>query len=370
MRCARSARSSRPLLAAVGATLLVAAALTGCGPTPRDIGAKNQHGEEPAEVQSETPQVRPAPEAESDSQVAGTEPSHPSIDPPADEVRADGEPTHGVGLRRSDVGLPSGWRGTASGAVRSSHAGQVIEGLEVSVGSGVAIRVEHDDVTVRYNRVSHRSGANGVVVASGVRGAVVEFNEFNGHYRSESGNSGSIGVVTYGAADISRNFFQGGRDGVHVYGANSRVIENWVEDLHQHSGAHNDSIYLGGRSGRSDIVVARNRTIAGNSGGIDLYALYGPLQGVEVVDNLVIGVGKGFGIRGGGQSFDHHPDNRDIKIEGNRFEGRFGWPQVLGEGTNAGVDLTRPGNTFTNNRWVDSTTDLPPRCGVKQDSCE
>jgi hypothetical protein len=43
----------------------------------------------------------------------------------------------------------------------------------------------------------------------------------------------------------------------------------------------------------------------------------------------------------GGRTFDHHPDN-------------------------AAVDLSRPGHTFTNNRWVDSTTDLPPDVGSPQ----
>jgi hypothetical protein len=358
----------RPLLAVLIAALLVLIALYVSWQGLGDDGTTSARDSGTSGTASVEPGVPPGARTRPHEPGDGSLPRAGADDDP-DTDPAEDERPHGVGLRRSGVGLPAGWEGVSSGRVASSRAGQVIEGLDVSVESGVGILVRHDDVTVRYNRVAHRSGANGVEVASGVRGAVVEHNEFNGHYRTESGNSGSIGVVAYGQAEIVRNFFQGGRDGVHVYGANSRVIENWVDDLHQHSGAHNDGIYLGGRRGTSDIVIARNRTVAGNSGGIDLYALYGPLQGVQVVDNLIVGTGHGFGIHGG-RTFDHHSDNRDIRIEGNRFEGRFGWPQVLGNGTNAAVDLSRPGNTFTNNRWVDSTTNLPPRCGVRQNACE
>ena len=103
-----------------------------------------------------------------------------------------------------------------------------------------------------------------------------------------------------------------------------------------------------------------------------MYPRNGPLRNILVENNLVVGVGLGFGIRGGRASTDHghYCDNRDQRIEGNRFQGTFGFPSALGEGTNAGVDLGRPGNTFTDNRWVDGTSDLPARCGVSQNACE
>ena len=243
------------------------------------------------------------------------------------------------------------------------------------MSSGVGILVQHDDVTVRFNRVNHRDGANGVRVDSSARNVVVEFNDLEGHYRSQpSGNFGSIGVWSKGdSVTVRRNHFRGGRDGIHLYGTNSQAVENWVTDLHRHSGAHNDSIVFGGQAAYANNLIARNRTVAGNSGGIDLYAMYGPIRGVQVVDNLIVGVGKGFGIYGGyvqplsGPAYHH--ENRDIRIEGNRFSGEFGWPMTQGEGSNAATNLSQPGNTYANNRWVDGTTDLPARCGTTQDRC-
>jgi hypothetical protein len=286
------------------------------------------------------------------------------------------EISHGTQLRREHTGLPADWNGTPSGQVTSSYHGQVIEHLDVDVSgtdSTAAIDVRHNNVTVRYVRVNHRNGRNGVRFAPGTTGGRVEFSEFNGHYRTEpTGNFGSIGVLVTGEADVYRNFFRGGRDGVHLRSGNSSAVENWVEDLHRHQDAHNDGLLFYGRDGATNIKFLRNRTVEGNSGGINLYAHDGHIRDVELRDNLIVGVQRGFGLRGGRThvSRNNYQDNRDIRIEGNRFSGTFGYPNALGEGTNAGVDLSRPGNTFTNNRWVGSTTDLPARCGVHRDTCE
>jgi hypothetical protein len=285
--------------------------------------------------------------------------------------------SHGMELVRSDAGLASGWSGRSSGAITTSRNGQVIEGLDVSVSSGVGIAVEHDDVVVRNNRVNHRNGANGIVVASSASNVTVEHNDLEGHNRTNAGNSGSIGILTRGDnVTVRGNHFRGGRDGIHFYGTNSRVVENWVSSLHQHSGAHNDSVFYGGRTNTyANNTIARNRVLAGNSGGIDLYAMYGPVQGVNVLDNLIVGNDKGWGLYGGyvqplsGQPNYHH-HNRDIRIEGNRFTPRFGWPNSRGEGSNAAVNTSQPGNTYKDNRWVGGTTDLQARCGVRQNNCE
>jgi hypothetical protein len=287
--------------------------------------------------------------------------------------RGDQPIDHGADLRRSQVGLPPGWEGERSGQVVSTHDGQVIENLDVQV-SGVdptaAIDIVHDDVTVRHVRVSHADGRNGVRFASDTTGGRVEFSEFDGENRTQpAGNFGSIGVFAEGVVDVHRNYFQGGRDGVHANRGPSAITENWVENLNYHAQAHNDGFFYLGADAYADITFARNRTVAGNSGGVDLYALNGPVQGVEVLDNLVVGQGVGFGIYGG-RSHTEYEDNRDVRIEGNRFIGEFGSPSAIGEGTNAGVDPSFPKSTFENNRWLGDEKDLPARCGVRQDECE
>jgi hypothetical protein len=339
-------------------------------------GPSEDEPEAPSEGEPEAPS-EDEPEAPSEGEPEA--PSDPEDEPTPVEDSDDRHATeisHGTQLRREHTGLPADWNGTPSGQVTSSYHGQVIEHLDVDVSgtdSTAAIDVRHNNVTVRYVRVNHRNGRNGVRFAPGTTGGRVEFSEFNGHYRTEpTGNFGSIGVLVTGEADVYRNFFRGGRDGVHLRSGNSSAVENWVEDLHRHQDAHNDGLLFYGRDGATNIKFLRNRTVEGNSGGINLYAHDGHIRDVELRDNLIVGVQRGFGLRGGRThvSRNNYQDNRDIRIEGNRFSGTFGYPNALGEGTNAGVDLSRPGNTFTNNRWVGSTTDLPARCGVHRDTCE
>lgn len=125
------------------------------------------------------------------------------------------------------------------------------------------------------------------------------------------------------------------------------------------------------------VIIERNRMIAGSSAGVTMYPWSaGGIKNVLVQDNLVVGVGDGFGLYGGRSFTDlgHYCGNANIRIEGNRFEGTFAYMNSTGEGTNAGVDLSRPGNTFNNNRWLPGhgtiTGDLPARCGVSQNACE
>ena len=279
--------------------------------------------------------------------------------------------SHGTELRRHLTGLPDGWTGRPSGAVTSTNDGQVIENLEVTVSGGAGIKVVHDDVVVRNNRVRHGNGANGVVVASGTEGVVVEYNEFDG--RSEVlGNGGSIGAISDGHVLVRRNRFHNGRVGIQFNAGHSVASENWVEELVRANGSHGNGLSYHGHRTETGVRFERNRTSAGNSGGVSFYASKGPIRGSSVVDNLIVGDGLGFGLYGGRTHLEkgHADQNRDVRIEGNRFEGVFRWPAALGAGTNTGVDLRRPGSTFRDNRWTDEGPELHPRCGVRQDACE
>ena len=318
-----------------------------------------------------TPEPEPEPEPE------------PDPDQPSPDVQ------HGTDLQRQMVGLEGAGVDpatlTASGPIVTSSDGQVIENLHVdatgSDGTFGAITVRHNNVRIRNCLVSHRQGRNGIRIDGNASGTRVEYCHLHGRYRTApTGNTGSIGVLVNGPnATVLRCVFQGGRDGIHLRGVGSRAFENWVIDLHFMGSVHNDSVVLLGRAGSSDIEVARNRALAGNSGGIDAYSWQGPNIDVRFFNNLIVGVGLGFGIYGGfeqpvGGLPNYHHDNRNFRIEGNRFEGTFRFPDTLGEGSNAATNLSQPGNTFVNNRWLegwgDHTVDLPARCGVRQDACE
>ena len=264
----------------------------------------------------------------------------------------------------------------ASGAFASSYDGQIIEDYDFTRSStGTTVSITHQNVVVRKCRVNHLNGANGIVTSSG-GSATVEYCDFNGGYREEpTGNFASIGIR---GSNITsrRNYFYGGRDGIHAL-SNHHAYENYVHDLHQHSGAHNDGIHTTG--GYTNTLVERNNVPAGNSGGVTSYSFNGPVRDLSIFDNLIRGVGRGFGIYGGAVGASdpslasYHCGIENIRIEGNRFTGNFRWPETVGEGTNAAVNTARPGCTFIDNRWLNDDphgSELPPRCGAQQDACE
>jgi hypothetical protein len=173
-------------------------------------------------------------------------------------------------------------------------------------------------------------------------------------------------------ATVRRNRIKFVRSAMRITGDGVNIIENYVDHLATQAEScadgslHGTSVALPG--GQDGVSVLRNRVVAGASGGIIMYAQSKPITNATVENNLIVGDGRGFGLYGG-RTHDAYEGNRNIKINNNRFDGHFRYPNVKGEGTNAAVDLSRSGNTFNTNRWVGSNTDLPARCGISQDAC-
>lgn len=286
-----------------------------------------------------------------------------------------------VGWYERNAGLvdPSALDGVTTSRVVSTHDGQVIENLDIrySGGDTKAIWVRHNDVVVRNNRVYAEGSRNVIWVDGGLSGVVIERNELDGSSQDygtgrADGNWGNIGIATRGPVELIRgNRITGVRQGAGLY-PDTLVEHNYVTGLHQNaSGVSTSSFgHLGGFGFAGGTVIRENLVESGSSGAITVYSQSaGPARDALFQENLVVGVGRGFGIRGG-HSGENRDDMRDIRIEGNRFHGTFGYPHVLGEGTNAAVNLDKPGTTFLDNRWLGSTTDLPPRCGTTRDTCE
>lgn len=324
-------------------------------------------------------------DAETKGKDAAVEDRSPPTNPGADTERM---VSHGQVLRPSDVGVLDPMELTPSGAVTTTHDGQVVTGLDIEVEGrdAFAITVRHDDVVIRDNRLRFPDGAQGIDITPDARGAIVEHNEFDAvrlssirkGTGSSNNNIGQRAVHVRGSrAQVRRNHLVFVRSGIRAVGDGARIEENYVSGL---ADADEDSPGGGSLHGTSisvpgdveDVVIARNRVVAGQSGGIVLYAQGGPLIDVAVQDNLVVGRGNGFGLYGGRTHVEqgHYIDNRGIRIEGNHFEGVFGFADVAGEGTNAGVDMSRPANTFDGNRWVSRHGDLVARCGITSDDCE
>jgi hypothetical protein len=298
--------------------------------------------------------------------------------------------SHGAQLRTSDVGYTvSTGSLRASGPMTTSRDGQVIEGRDFYVEGrdNFALVISHDNVVVRNNRFRFPDGGQGIEVKSGTRGVTIEHNEFDAVRLScdRSGHTSSNNNVGQRAMSYSgdhgvirRNRIKFVRSVLALRGDHNLVVENYVDRLATQSEScadgslHGTSVSQNG--GQTGNQVLRNRVVAGASGAIQHYSHRGPVRGSTVDSNLIVGDGGGFGIYGGRTHTDrgHYRNNRDIKINNNLFTGRFRHPNVRGEGTNAAVDLDRPGNTFQNNRWLNNNphgNELPARCGVSQDAC-
>jgi len=277
--------------------------------------------------------------------------------------------------------------GSNEGVYYSTHNGQVIEGRvfdRTGTGSVCALNIQHQNVVVRNCQINHRQGSNGIRTTGG-GSAIIEYCEINGQYRtSPTTNNGSIGITGNNIV-ARRNNFRGGRDGMHP-GSNCHIYENFIIDLHHNGQAHNDSIVMSGTtSGPRNTLIELNNCLAGNSGGIDCYSFGGPIRNVDIFKNHIRGQGMGWGCYGGfvgASTGSGNPDEpqtsyacyiENIKIEDNTFVGPFGWPASVGEGSNAGVNISMPGCTFLRNKWFNGNphnNNLAPRCGVRSNACE
>jgi hypothetical protein len=273
------------------------------------------------------------------------------------------------------------------GPITSQRDGEIIENLSIQwstegqprPNSQAAIRVDHDDVTIRNVRIRAEGPSRGIEFGSGTSGGRVEHCEIDGAASSygtgrADANYGNDGIIAQGGpVDVRFCHIHAVRVGLQAI-PGAEVAHNWIHSLHQNAPETSTSSIQ--RHPESTVdepsIIQANLVEAGSSGGITMYAENDAVRDSQVTHNLVVGVGRGFGIRGGRSHVEagHYVDNRDIRIEGNRFTGEFGFPDALGEGTNAGVDLERPGNTFVDNRWLGDDRDLAPRCGVTRDDCE
>ena len=321
------------------------------------------------------------------------DPEEPAEPPPSGQ-----KVSHGMDLRSWHTGLiNSSLLTAATGPMSTSRDGQLIQNRRIIAdGKGQrALQIFHRDVTVRNCHIIYRNMANGVHVHGGNPNVVIEncfiqddiavgpYDDDQSDPTGEVNPGGSVGLVCGNNGTVIRwNYMSGHRAGMALGNDNLVVVENYL--AHNFNGVERPASwqkgsginYRGGQAG--NVVIARNwvNCTGSRSAAFNLYPDK-PIRYTNVFDNYARGNGGGWGINGGDTSsrpLEIRQLNRDIRIEGMRFEGDFQWPTVLGEGTNAGVNLFRTGNTFVNNQWLPGSGtivgDLPARCGVRQNACE
>ena len=267
--------------------------------------------------------------------------------------------------------------------ISSSFDGQVIENLNINHTAETpnrALTINHNNVTVRNCKLRADGPKNVIWVETGTIGAVVEHCDLNGGYPyydtggsdpNRPANWGNIGIATRARGTFRYNKIRGCRQAI-MLNAFSVAEYNHVEDLHVNGPSVSTSGYRSlspSTNWNGNTHIRRNYTVSGTSGGITIYAQGKVARDVLWEENLVFGNGQGFGIRGG-HSGSHRADNHNIVIQDNRFYDVFGFPTVLGEGTNCAVNISQSGNTFDRNRWLGSSINIPARCGTTQDACE
>lgn len=289
------------------------------------------------------------------------------------------EISHGMDLTLADVGTLDGVTRTSAGTsqLSTSSSGQTIQNLNFQ-GSGndtACIVVNHNNVTIKNCRILSGSGPQeGIKINSGVTGTVIENCSIDGQQPLYTGNFGNGGINAGGGPfEARRNHIINVRVGIQAWKdtAGSVMEENWVDDIW---GNANSGVSTGGISWRGAGLTSpplttmnRNYVRGGASALAYCYPDNASCRNFQMNDNYLIGLNTshkhcGYGLRGGwmeGSDYTHmgndYQNNRDIKIEGNRFAGTFNW------NTNGGVNPNQPGNTWVNNRWVGSNTDIPPK---------
>ena len=181
-----------------------------------------------------------------------------------------------------NTGVPAGTTLKDSGSVTVSTDGAVISGLNVKG----TVTISASNVTLKNSRITGKGFAI-VRVSDSAKNVTVQDVEIDGLGFSGEGNSmGVIGPATVQRADIT-----GVENGL-TPGSGSVLRDNWIHGLAAPGSPHIDGVQIDG--GLSNIRVEHNNIdmhewTQTSAVMIDNY--FGPINGVTVNDNLLVGGG-------------------------------------------------------------------------------
>lgn len=225
----------------------------------------------------------------------------------------------------STTGVPGDAVLTPSGPLTIDQPGTVVDGLDIAG----CVQVLASDVVIRRSRVTC-SGGEAVVSQSQGSGLRIEDSELRGG--AQRANAGVWSAAPYA---LVRSEVSNVRDGAFV--ASGTTIEgNWVHDLAQQSGDHNDLLQMVGGSG---VVIRGNRLehTRDQTAAIMVKSDVGPIDDVLIEGNLLAGGSYSLYVMAGNAAFGGCCDApTNVRVVGNTIKADsylYGELMVMGSNT-------------------------------------
>jgi hypothetical protein len=210
----------------------------------------------------------------------------------------------------SNTGVPRRTVLTRSHGFAVTTAGRLIRGLDVT-GS---IEVDADNVTIEDTRVTNASpGGHAVWIAPGVHGTVIKDSWLRG--ADHSHHSIAYAVQNSGS-DTNRGIRLRMDACTECWSGPGTLSDSYAASNATFPGAHYESIYYGGGSGRLRLIHNTLVNPHGQTAVVFAGNDYGNQTGLTIIDNLLNG--GGFVIYGGAVG-KVGATTRNVTITGNRF---------------------------------------------------
>ena len=195
----------------------------------------------------------------------------------------------------SNTGVPLGVTLTPAAGMTISAAGAVVSGLNIT---GM-VTISASNVTLENCKISADAYAS-IVVEAGATGVNIENCEIYGGGINGTNNAGSLGIyIQGGGVNVENCNIYGSANGISInsmqYGP-VLIKNNYIHDIIASGGAnhYNGIQYNGNTGGIGGLLDIEHNTIINNNTQTDAIMIdnyFGPVNGVTVNNNLLIGGG-------------------------------------------------------------------------------
>jgi hypothetical protein len=245
-----------------------------------------------------------------------------------------------------NTGVPGGKSLKASGGIRVTKSGTVIDSMDVKGD----ISVEANNVTIKNTRVTN-NGFWGIIQRGGASGLTVVDSEIRGNGRDqlEYGITNQGGMITVQRTEVSvvSN---------HISTTVGLIADNYLHSPKYFSGDHIDGIESTSGPGSGTLIIRHNTVIINydQTSCIALFQDFGLQHDAVIEGNLL--AGGGYSLYGGAGKYG---TSRNIRVVNNRFS-RQVYPKGGSFGPVAHYDGNGSGNVWQGNAWLESGEPVTP----------